>query len=563
MKYFPGFILLFASWVQPLHFLPWMSWHSEVLAFAAIAWFVGLELVTRMKSGQTIALVPRIAIAPLALALLVMIQFGLGLIPFFGDALILCFYLAACAIVIGVGHAWSKGDSPSPPNSDAEQALAQLALVVLIGALASVLIALVQVFNVWGEVDWISRLDGFRRPGGNIGQPNNLATLLLMGVASLAFLLESKRLSATFTVILLLLLSLGLAMSESRTGLLSAAVLTAWWFQKRRLFKRKGTAALVTTGWVSLVFFVWAWPPFITYSQFGEGTTHINVSAGGRLVAWPQLIEAVMQRPWFGWGLREVSKAHNAVLGHYTSGEPFTYAHNILLDLAIGVGLPLTALVLGVSAYWAWNRVKAVDASATWYCVALVIPLAVHSMLEFPFAYIYFLVPALLAVGVLEAKTAPTSVLRIKNRSLTLGAASLALIMLWSVVEYAAVEEDFRIVRFEALRIGRTPSEYSRPELHLLTQFDVMLTASRMAPAPDMSPADIELLRSAAMRFPWTALQNRYALSLALNGNPTEALRQLRVMRAMHGEKHYAALKASWDELANTKYPQLRQLKLP
>jgi hypothetical protein len=48
-----------------------------------------------------------------------------------------------------------------------------------------------------------------------------------------------------------------------------------------------------------------------------------------------------------------------------------------------------------------------------------------------------------------------------------------------------------------------------------------------------------------------------------LNGNPTEALRQLRVMRAMHGEKHYAALKASWDELANTKYPQLRQLKLP
>jgi hypothetical protein len=135
--------------------------------------------------------------------------------------------------------------------------------------------------------------------------------------------------------------------------------------------------------------------------------------------------------------------------------------------------------------------------------------------------------------------------------------------MFWSAVEYVAIEEDFRMARFEALRIGQTPSDYSRPTVHLQTQLEVMLAASRMVPAPEMRPVDIELLRTAAMRFPWTAIQNRYALSLALNGNPDEAIRQLRVMRAMHGEKHYQALKANWLQLASDKYPQLGQLKLP
>ena len=563
MKYLPGFILLLASWLQPMHILPWMSWHSEVLAFAAIAWFFSIELVAQFKSRRTIVVVPQSAIAPLALALLVMIQWAAGLVQYFGDALILCIYLACSAMALAVGHAWGQRSAQTQGDQDALSLLRQLAIVVLIGALASVVIALVQVFNVWNEADWISRLDGFRRPGSNLGQPNNFATFLLMGIASLAYLLEARRVSATLAYFLLVLLTLGLAMSESRTGLLSAAVMTAWWFSKRRLFPSTGSAALVATAWISLLFFVWAWPLFITYSQHGGGLTQIDLSAGGRLVAWPQLLEAVMQRPWFGWGLREVSQAHNAVLDHYPRGEPFTYAHNLVLDLAVGLGLPQTVMMCGLLAYWTWSRLKSVASSLTWFCVALAIPLAVHSMLEFPFAYIYFLAPALLVIGVLEAKVAPNSIMRLNTWLVAIGTAVLFVVMIWSTVEYVAAEEDFRIARFEALRIGETQGQYSRPKAQLLTQLDAMSTASRMVPLPGMSPADVELLRRAAMRFPWTAIQNRYALSLALNGNPAEALRQLRVMRAMHGEKHYEALKANWQELANTKYPQLRQLQLP
>ena len=69
--------------------------------------------------------------------------------------------------------------------------------------------------------------------------------------------------------------------------------------------------------------------------------------------------------------------------------------------------------------------------------------------------------------------------------------------------------------------------------------------------------------RKVAMRFPWIANQNRYALCLALNGNPDEATRQLKVIRAMHGDKTYQAIKTSWQELAHTQYAQLEAIALP
>ena len=85
----------------------------------------------------------------------------------------------------------------------------------------------------------------------------------------------------------------------------------------------------------------------------------------------------------------------------------------------------------------------------------------------------------------------------------------------------------------------------------------------RIVPKPGMGSEELELSKKVALRYPWTATQNRYALSLALNGYPDEAVRQLRVMRALHGEKAYQRLKESWTALADEKYPELRLLPFP
>lgn len=510
--------------------------------------------------------IPEAGILFLGLGVVVVLQATTGVITFWGDAIVLELYLALCVIALMAGFAWGQDkqalqDSPTkPPLPDL---LAGMAWTLVAGSVASSIIALVQVFEVWDNAEWIVRLAAARRPGANLGQPNQLATLLLMGMASLLYLRECNKLSISAALLGFILLSTGLAATESRTGVLSFLCLGTWWFAGRSrtgLKTAPWTVAAAMAGFFSLFL---VWPTLMSSSgTFGPGA-QVDAGAGMRLVVWPQLLEAVALRPWWGWGLREVAEAHNAVASNYLSSEPFTYSHNVVIDLAVGLGLPLAALFVLLTGIWLWRRVRSARSLPAWYCLAAVLPLAVHSMLEFPFAYAYFLVPALFLVGVLEATAGARPILRISTKLLTAGLLFLTIGGAWSVGEYLLIEEDFRVARFEALRLGRTPTEYERPKVYLLTQLDALLHGARIVPHPGMSADELELARTVALRFPWPATQNRYALSLALNGNPSEALRQLLVMRALHGQRTYLQIKANWEVLASTKYPALKRLTLP
>jgi O-antigen ligase len=555
MTKYVAMICLGASWLAPLHFLPWVSWHSEVLAFSAVL-LLTWEGVFGAANKDIAAVIsfPVITVPLISLVLVVWLQAANGLITFWGDALVLTLYLLGCVACMVLGRACS-GE---------QRTYTVLACTVLLGAFFSVIVAFAQAFDLWEGAAWISRMPQWRRPGGNLGQPNQLATLLLMGLASLLFLYESKKLGALSSMLFAFTLLTGVAATESRTGVVSLLILTLWWFTKRKSLDFRLSPWVASVAGVGFLCLFRAWPWLMdAVLQTTGASSEVNTSIGTRWLVWPQLIEAILQRPWWGWGLGQVSTAHNAVAHAYASSEPFTYAHNIVLDLAIGIGLPLTALIVLVTSVWLWRRVRAARQLAPWYCLALILPVAVHSMLEFPFAYAYFLMPAMFAVGALEGimKAKPAFRLGVKTAAAMLLAATG--LMAWSVVEYVAIEEDFRIVRFEALRIGATPASYQRPHVILLTQLDALLHGGRIVPKPGMSADEVELARKVALRFPWPATQNRYAQSLALNGNPDEAIRQLLVLRALHGEAAYAQVKAGWTLLAHEKYPQLQTLKLP
>jgi hypothetical protein len=136
-------------------------------------------------------------------------------------------------------------------------------------------------------------------------------------------------------------------------------------------------------------------------------------------------------------------------------------------------------------------------------------------------------------------------------------------VLAWSMVEYLEIEEDFRVARFEALRVGSPPPGHQRPNVILYTQLDVLLDDARITPTPNMSPEAMQVVKTAALYYPWSATQYRYAVALALNGNPVEAARQIQVMRRMWGEELYGGVKKQIDELAASKYPELHRLNWP
>ena len=563
----PALLVLLFSWLQPLHFLPWVSWHSEVLAFFAMLLLAGCSLYGTLKKDRSgLISLPMTALPLIVLGLVAAVQAATGLITFSGDALVFGFYMMLCVMCLMMGYACSRQSLSQPEllvGGDGRVAVTVLASALVVGAFASAVLAFAQIFELWESASWISRMPELRRPGGNLGQPNQLATLLIMGVASLLFLYETRKLTALPSVLILLTLFVGMAATESRTGVLSFFMLLLWWFAKRGSVGFKLSPWLVALSGLGFLSLFWAWPMLMTAMQTLGAGAEVNTTAGMRWVVWPQLLEALSLRPWSGWGIGRVSDAHNAVAHAYAVSEPFTYSHNIVLDLALGVGLPLAGLLLLLVSVWLWRRGRSARALLPWYCLAAALPVAVHSMLEFPFAYAYFLVPVMFLLGTLEAASGARPLLRIRVWPAALLLLVTSAVMAWSVVEYVAIEEDFRIVRFEAMRIGQTPPSYQRPKVVLLTQLDALLNGGRIVPQPGMAADELDLARKVALRFPWPATQNRYALSLALNGYPDDAVRQLRVMRALHGEKNYAQIKEAWVNLANEKYPQLHKLKLP
>jgi hypothetical protein len=128
------------------------------------------------------------------------------------------------------------------------------------------------------------------------------------------------------------------------------------------------------------------------------------------------------------------------------------------------------------------------------------------------------------------------------------------------VYEYLLIEEDFRIVRFESLRIGKTPSEYQAPKIIVLSQMGSMLEAGRIYPKLGMRPEELEKLRTVARRFAYSAINNRYMVSLALNGEMEKARHELTIIKSMYGEYYYQAAIQELKDLKQAKYPVLGAL---
>lgn len=547
MVYTLGFGLLLTSFLQNFSALPWRAAHSEWFAFVAVV--VWCWPVLRSRSVVCTSTIMTL----LCLASLVVVQGVSQRIAFRGDAAVLLLYIQLCLGALVVGQTYAQ---------DPHWAQA-LAITLLLAALASACVALAQALWVWMDSGWIVVPIGYRRPGGNIGQANHLATLMVMGGASLIYLHQRLKVAHGFAFLLGALLLLGMGVSESRTGLLSGLGLCAWWSWHGWVLQRRAKGPVVVGVAVMLLMVMWFWPLVIVavheVGVGGAGTdAALNAAAGVRPVVWQQLWDAVLQKPWFGWGLRGVTFALAATLDAQPLSAPFGYAHNIVLDMAIGMGIPLTLLALVAVLVWAWRRVRSVFTPEGWFAVGLLIPFAVHSLLEYPFAYAYFLVPTMLAVGLLEPAQPQPLGRRLSRPIVSALVLSFSGLLVWTSVEYLQAEEDFSVARFEALRVGKTAADYARPPLVLLTQLGVLMQVTRVVPHPGMTAQDLQTLQTAAARFPWVPVQNAYAMSLALNGEVAAAQRELRILRAMHGNGAWGAVERQWRQRAQSDYPQLQ-----
>lgn len=554
---FLGFLAIGAAWLLNDHYRPWVNFHSEALALTGIGL---LALGLCLRGGPHARSAPHLVRWLSAAALIPWAQFLFGISMFAGDALLGSLYVCALTAGVWVGYSYA-----STAREDGHgDALVPMFYVIWFVALASAAIGMLQWLNLQeGFGIYLLQTDINDRAMGNLGQPNQLATLLLMGIVSLAWTYDRQRLGGIGLAVGVAFLTLVLGMTQSRAGILSAVAIAVLFICKRRLFVARLKSGYVLA-WILAYGGAINLLPLLREKLLLGGSRNLELGIdGARMTIWRQVLSGLRQAPWLGYGWNQTATANAIGSVEIPGTTVFDYSHNVVLDLLVWNGIPLGLLLTAACAYWFVTRVLTASKSNAIYAMACLLPILVHSMVEYPFAYSYFLVFAGLMVGIVEASHPDAKSMRINVRWASGVLAIWFALGSYMIYEYLLVEEDFRVVRFENLRVGNTPAAYEVPNIRMLSHMASMLRAMRQEPVRNIRAEDLENLRKASLRFPYGTLSLRYALTLGLNGNPEGATREMAMIRGMFGEHYYRAAVNRLRSLQKEKYPELSLVIAP
>ena len=327
--------------------------------------------------------------------------------------------LAAAAVLVLAGAAVGL-------RADADRLFAALAWGLLLAGLLNVAVACVQVFApalADGAVIARSSLPG--RAVGNLRQPNHLSSLLLWACIAAVVLVQVGRLPRRAGAVAGLLLVGAVVLTASRTGLLSVLLLALWGVADRRLSRPVRGALLAAPLVYALAWGALAgWAAATAHSFGGSARLAETDISSSRFAIWSNTLDLIRQHPWTGVGWGEFNFAWTLTPFPGRPVALFDHTHNLPLQLAVELGLPLAAGVAGLLGWALWRAARAawdggagdnvsgtvssnVSANVTGNdsstdsalgmarrgAVMAVLMIGLHSMLEYPLWYAYFLLP--------------------------------------------------------------------------------------------------------------------------------------------------------------------------
>jgi O-antigen ligase len=371
------------------------STQGWALALAGWRWMAGPAASTPpAKPGGALTWL----LAALAVLLLGMLLSGAPLGQRLGP--VGCLALAAVVAWAGMraaGPAGAQGRAPGPAPGPV------LLLALLFAGLYSTAAGLTQVFAPdWTDGWFISHRTAEGLAIGNIRQPNQLSTLLLWACAAAVWWCVTRRWPLAVLAALLVPLLFTVVLTASRTGVIGVAMLALWGLVDRRLPGRVRLLLLA-----SPVFYALAWWGMAQWAATGHAfhggqrmtaTLH-GYGSDSRVTTWLNTLEMIRTHPWagVGFGMYNFAWTMTPFPGRATAF--FDHSHNLPLQLAAELGIPVAAGVLGLllASLWAGrggltqaDDVRAVSARTALFMLAVV---GVHSLLEYPLWYAYFLLP--------------------------------------------------------------------------------------------------------------------------------------------------------------------------
>jgi len=541
-------LLLLLSWLVPHHYYPWLTGDSEFLAFSAA---LVLSLVMFYKK----IIIPRAAALFALTAVIPIVQWCFGIVFFSGDAIISSCYLLGFSSVILIGYNLTQDESIRVKSYQT------IAWIFMIGAILSSLIAIRQWLGFSKGFSFFEAANSGLRPFANFGQPNNLATLLCMGLASILFLFETNKLNKVISSGFAALLIFGVALTQSRTAWIGAIFAVIWWSWKTHHLDTKLSRKAIVA-WVGLFVMFIAILPLLTTTMTAHTVVSVaeRVQASGRGLLWAQFSLAILHGPLWGYGWNQISVAQVNVSNLFPVNIMTNSSHNILLDLLVWNGPILGSLIIILSLTWLARLAYCTKSISSIYALLAVGFALIHGMLEYPLEYAYFLLPVGLLLGMVygELSATPTytdtlpipkHLTRLPKLSWVLPHAVFAsflaictVFMIWLGYEYHTLNHDYRAFKPSELTPNKvSTAAYNPDHIVLLTQLRDYLQLQSINPTPNMTEQQLDWARNVAYRFPQVENLARYATALALNNQPIQAGQELSELRILYGDNVFTA----------------------
>lgn len=524
--------------LYPFHSEPQPGFYGEWIAFVLGA---GGSTVFLARAIWLKLEVPKTAIYVLALVLVIAIQSLWVSRPYLAQGLLPGLYLCWAALLMTLA-VWLRA------TIGLEKVTVTLGWFVLVGSLLHALTGLAQYLGIAG---WLASIVAMKQSvaiHGNVVHSNHFATHLVLGVVALIYLYSQRRLSAVLSFCLLGFFSVMAALSGSRAVLLYAVALTL--LSLATCKKRPDTPRLrlVAAPLFFLVAFVcaqylviWANPwlmeelsavsqnidPF-THNVALERMPQIVSGIEARTSEWGKAWRMFLEAPLFGIGMGNYawhSFQYQALpeFSHVPKPLLFSHSHNLFTQVLAETGIAGFSILFGLIIGWIRQFKEPGFSLHGWFIAAALLVLFVHSNLEFPLWYSYFLGIAAVMLGLGDNRTIRlTFTPWLGQLGVGLALFISGFILFFTLMGFRSlanapstyIETDAQETVYSLLRIANNP---------LLEPYAEAMLTTVMPLSKDGIEEKLRISTRAFKRNPTAFIAYKHATLLALNGQSQEA----------------------------------------
>ncbi|AMW77707.1 hypothetical protein AMD27_01545 [Acinetobacter sp. TGL-Y2] len=417
--------------------------------------------------------------------------------------------------------------------------LINFSLIFLFLGLVSALLANIQWLGFSQNQNYILGLVG-NRPYANFAQPNHLATFLFLSLISLYYLFEKNKIRPLFSLILSFFLIWGIVLTQSRTAWIVIFFIPLFLlFKSKKMslnIKKIQLAGIFSLFWLMVISLPYVNQLLAPYFNIAQSSTLIERATTGhlRLNIWNQMIHAIWEKPWFGYGWGQTTAAQYAVIDRYPGTEWASSAHNILLDILVWCGIPLGLLIIGYFAYLYFSFFFKSKSIETVCATLMISAVLIHAMLEYPLHYAYFLLPVGFLCGICLAEQ-KVKTFKISNKWGYL----IVLIgfgLLYQVFkEYDQITDN--MVAANTHEMNEFKTELILPyDSIFFDKFEDRAKWIAQYPYMEVDQKTLDLAERNLNAYLTSYDLHKYATLLAHNGDKEKAIRQLKILKIMYDE---------------------------